>query len=78
MCGVAKYAEIVAVKILNSEREGTLSNFIKASTTFWVIGDAKNHPDKRAVINYEDEDRYMLLESISNQALILRLSHMLQ
>ena len=54
MCGVAKYAEIVAVKILNSEREGTLSNFIKASTTFWVIGDAKNHPDKRAVINYED------------------------
>jgi hypothetical protein len=78
MCGVAKYAEIVAVKILNSEREGTLSDFIKAVN--WVIGDAKNHPDKRAVINktMEDEDRYMLLESISNQALILRLSHMLQ
>jgi cerevisin len=48
--GVAKYANIVAVKVLNKNQTGTLSNFIKGLS--WIIDDVKSRPNTRAIINY--------------------------
>ncbi|ANB12989.1 proteinase B [Sugiyamaella lignohabitans] len=52
--GVAKYADIVAVKILNADQTGTLSNFLKAMS--WIVDDYKqqiaSNSTSHAVINY--------------------------
>ncbi|CAN6613833.1 alkaline extracellular protease [Trichomonascus vanleenenianus] len=48
--GVSKFAEIVAVKILDKDQKGLLSSFVKAVD--WVIEDHKANPDSRSVINY--------------------------
>lgn len=51
--GVAKYADVVSVKILNADNTGTLSNFLKALN--WTVNDyTTNYASKghKAVINY--------------------------
>lgn len=48
--GVAKYANVVAVKILDKNQTGTLSNFLKGMS--WIIDDVKKHPETKAIINY--------------------------
>lgn len=47
--GVAKYAEIVPVKILDSQQRGRLSDFVKALE--WVVSDHKSKGG-RSIINY--------------------------
>lgn len=48
--GVSKFANIVAVKILDAHQRGTLSNFIRAMA--WIIKDHAALGEGRSVINY--------------------------
>lgn len=48
--GVAKSANVIAVKILDAQQTGTLSNFLKAVD--WIIQDAGNNSDVKSIINY--------------------------
>lgn len=48
--GVAKFANIVAVKVIDSQRRAAISNIIKGVQ--WIIEDHKKNPNQRSVINY--------------------------
>lgn len=48
--GVAKFANIVAVKVIDSQRRAAISNIIKGVQ--WIIDDHNSHPGQKSVINY--------------------------
>lgn len=48
--GVAKFANIVVVKVIDSQRRAAVSNIIQGVQ--WIINDHKSNPNQRAVINY--------------------------
>lgn len=48
--GVAKFANIVVVKVIDSERRASISNIIKAVQ--WVIDDHNSNPGQKSIINY--------------------------
>lgn len=48
--GVAKFANIVAVKVIDSQRRAAISNIIKGVQ--WIIEDHKKHPNQKSIINY--------------------------
>lgn len=48
--GTARNAQIIAVKVLNSKRIGTIDTFVKAID--WVIQDVKDNKREQVIINY--------------------------
>lgn len=48
--GVAKFANIVPVKVIDSQQRASISNIIKGVQ--WIISDHANYPGQKAVINY--------------------------
>lgn len=48
--GVAKFANIVAVKVIDSTRRASISNIIQGVQ--WIINDHNSNPGQKSVINY--------------------------
>lgn len=48
--GVAKFANIVSVKVIDSERRATISRIVQGIS--WIIDDHNKHPGQKSVINY--------------------------
>lgn len=48
--GVSKFANIVVVKVIDSQRKAAVSNIVKGIQ--WIVNDHKSNPGQRSVINY--------------------------
>lgn len=72
--GVARSAQIIAVKVLNNKRVGSIANFVKAVD--WVIQDVRDNNRKNVIINYSavgdpDDTRAAAINKATNAGILV-------
>ncbi|PRT53923.1 Sexual differentiation process putative subtilase-type proteinase isp6 [Wickerhamiella sorbophila] len=72
--GVARNAQIIAVKVLNEKRVGSISNFVKAID--WVLQDVRDNNRQNVIINYSavgdpDDTRAAAINKATNAGLLV-------